>query len=54
LEKLLQQIKVSSSPWVKWADRKTLMGIDSPGTYILAISETDISGRDFSMIENIV
>ncbi len=52
--KLLQQITVSSSPWVKWADRKTLEGIDSPGTYILAISENDISSRDFAMIENIV
>lgn len=41
------------SKWVKWDDRNNLPNIDMPGVYAIAVSDTDISGKEFSYIKNI-
>ncbi|MBZ2193291.1 hypothetical protein JFJ09_13850 [Pseudoalteromonas arctica] len=40
--------------WMRWCDRDTVQGINYPGIYICAISEEDISGKNFSWTTNIV
>lgn len=40
--------------WMRWCDRDTVKGINYPGIYICAISEEDISGKNFSWTTDIV
>jgi hypothetical protein len=40
--------------WVKWCDRNNLSGIKSPGVYVIAISNRNISKRSFSWRKEIV
>ncbi|ATG79439.1 hypothetical protein [Pseudoalteromonas sp. 1_2015MBL_MicDiv] len=40
--------------WMRWCDRDTPQGINYPGIYICAISEEDISGKNFSWTKDIV
>ena len=42
------------SNWYRWEHRNTLDNVKFPGIYILAISDTDITGSDFSWIPSIV
>ena len=42
------------SNWTLWNNRNSLSGLNFPGVYCLAISETDLSGKDFSWIPEIV
>lgn len=42
------------SKWTKWKDRNTLNGIQFPGVYCIAVSETDLSGQNFEWIDKIV
>ena len=35
------------SKWAKWSEREQLPGVKSPGVYILAISNKNLSGRTF-------
>lgn len=39
--------------WIKWENRNHLTGIKYPGIYCIAISESDLSGHDFSWIREI-
>ena len=41
------------SPWVKWFDRNTLINIDFPGIYSIAISDEDLSNKNFDWNTNI-
>jgi hypothetical protein len=36
--------------WTKWSDRNSLNGIEYPGIYCIAISETDLSTKLFEYI----
>jgi hypothetical protein len=39
--------------WTKWENRNYLTGIEYPGIYCIAISESDLSEHDFSWIREI-
>jgi hypothetical protein len=41
------------SCWAKWDGRLTLAGLNYPGIYALVISKSDISGQDYSWMEDI-
>ena len=41
------------SYWAAWQDRRQLQNLHFPGVYILAISQTQLSGKAFSWIEEI-
>ncbi len=40
--------------WTRWTDRGDLHGMNYPGVYAIAVSETDILGEPFRWIEEIV
>ncbi len=42
------------SKWTKWTDRDTLHAIEFPGIYAIALSESDISKKQFSWIPAII
>mgnify|MGYP001569243746 CR=1 FL=1 len=42
------------SKWAKWSDRDTLEGIQFPGIYAIALSEADISKKQFSWRKEII
>ncbi len=42
------------SKWKKWIDRNELQSVNSPGIYIIAYSQTDISEQEFSWREEII
>jgi len=42
------------SKWVKWSDRDALQGIQFPGIYAIALSESDISKKQFSWRQEII
>ena len=42
------------SPWYRWGTRREYPGITFPGIYIVAISETDISGLSFAFSDAVV
>jgi len=42
------------SKWAKWSARDSLQGIKFPGIYAIAFSRTDISGKQFSSIPEII
>jgi hypothetical protein len=39
--------------WIKWQDRKSLDGLNFPGVYSIAISETDLTNKDFKLTNEI-
>ena len=41
------------SKWIKWKDRNSLVNIKYPGVYCIAISEMDLSAREFNLIPEI-
>jgi len=41
------------SNWTKWTDRNSLVGIEYPGIYCLAISEEELSQLSFSWVPEI-
>ncbi len=41
------------SKWVKWCDRNTLSNIKYPGVYCIAVSNYDLSGKDFNLVSDI-
>lgn len=42
------------SKWIKWKNHNDAEGIHYPGVYICAISETDLSGKKFRWLQEIV
>lgn len=42
------------SNWILWNNRNSLSGLNYPGVYCLAISEVDLSGKEFSWLSEIV
>ncbi|MDP2841353.1 MAG: hypothetical protein Q8O17_03630 [Candidatus Methanoperedens sp.] len=41
------------SIWRKWEERDSLENIEYPGVYAIAISDIDLSGKNFQLIEKI-
>lgn len=41
------------TPWHSWSNRFDLPGLAWPGVYVIAISESDVSGEQFSWREDI-
>jgi hypothetical protein len=40
--------------WKKWVSRDNLADIEYPGIYCIALSESDLSGQDFTWIREII
>lgn len=41
------------SKWISWNNRNSLTGINFPGVYCIAISETDLTGTPFDWLPEI-
>ncbi len=50
----LRQVEKSFSRWYSWNLRNSYPGVGYPGIYIIAISNSDISGRAFNFRSEIV
>lgn len=46
-------IKYKFSKWVNWKNRDFLNGVKYPGVYCIAISEVDLSEKDFEWVPEI-
>lgn len=49
-----QMLRLTFSVWRKFDERSSLEGVKLPGIYALAVSRENISGRQFSLLEEIV
>lgn len=49
----MKELKLEFSNWVKFNDRNSLKGINYPGIYCIAISDTNLSSKKWGVIEEI-
>jgi hypothetical protein len=41
------------STWTKWQDRHVIVGLKFPGVYAIAVTNLDLTGKNFSLTNSI-